>query len=402
MASVPTKPSRIAYFDCYSGISGDMILGALVDLGVDLKKIREGLKTLGLSKGYEIKSRIVKRGLISGVKVDVVVKPVRRPHSRNFKDIQILIDQSGLSQKVKLNAVEIFKRIAKAEAKVHHTRMDKVHFHEVGAVDSIVDIVGGVIGMDLLNVQRTMSSPLNVGEGFVECAHGTLPVPAPATLKLLDGIPCFSTGIKKELVTPTGAGMIGFFAEKFQSLPRMKVLKAGYGAGDHVVEKTPNMLRVILGEMEGQGGAQSMTMVETNIDDMNPEFYEHVMELLFKTGAVDVTFTPVIMKKSRPAVQLSVMTPSDKKEKIVEILLSETSTFGVRYYEVNRITLKREIQTVKTPYGPVNVKVGSLDGGVLKISPEYEDCKKIARREKLSIKKIYEDVRKLAGLNIKN
>ena len=401
MASVTTNPLNIAYFDCYSGISGDMILGALVDLGVDLKKIRAGLKTLGLSKEYEIKSRIVKRGLISGIKVDVVVKPVRRPHSRSFRDIKTLIDQSGLSPKIKSNAVEIFKRIAKAEAKVHHTSMDKVHFHEVGAVDSIVDIVGGVIGMDLLNVQRIISSPLNVGEGFVECAHGTLPVPAPATLKLLDGIPCFSTGIKKELVTPTGAAMIGFFSEKFQSLPRMKVLKAGYGAGDHVVEKTPNMLRVILGELEGQGEAQSMTMVETNIDDMNPEFYEHVMELLFKAGAVDVTFTPVIMKKNRPAVTLSVMTPAEKTEKIARILLSETSTFGVRYYAVNRITLDREIQTLKTPYGPVKVKVGSLDGGILKFSPEYEDCKKIARREKLPIKKIYEDVRKLAELEIK-
>ncbi len=400
MASVTPKSMRIAYFDCYSGISGDMILGALVDLGVDLKKIREGLKTLGLSKGYEIKSQIVKRGLISGVKVDVAVKPVRRPHSRNFKDIKTLISDSELSPKVKKSAVEIFKRIAKAEAKVHHTSMDKVHFHEVGAVDSIVDIVGGVLGMELLDVQRVISSPLNVGEGFVECAHGTLPVPAPATLRLLEGIPCFSTGIKKELVTPTGAGMIGFFAEKFSNLPRMKVLKSGYGAGDHVVEKSPNMLRVILGEIAGEGETNSMTMVETNIDDMNPEFYEHVMDLLFKSGAVDVTFTPVIMKKNRPAVTLSVMTPAEKKEQIAEVLLTETSTFGVRCYEVNRITLDREIQTVKTSYGPVKVKVGSLDGNVLKISPEYEDCKKIARREKLPIKKFYDDVRELAEQQI--
>ncbi len=394
MASVIPPSLRTAYFDCYSGISGDMILGALVDLGVDLKEIRASLQTLGLSKGYEIKSRIVKRGLICGVKVDVVVKPVRHPHSRNFRDIKTLISRSELPAKVKSDAIEIFKRIAKAEAKVHHTSMDKVHFHEVGAVDSIVDIVGGVLGMDLLNVEQIISSPLNVGEGFVECAHGTLPVPAPATLRLLEGIPCFSTGIKKELVTPTGAGMIGFFAEKFQSLPRMKILKTGYGAGDHVVKKSPNMLRVILGEIAGEG--QSLTMLETNIDDMNPEFYEHVMESLFKAGAVDVTFTPVIMKKSRPAVTLSVLAPSLKKEKVAKVLLTETSTFGVRYYEVNRITLDREIQTVKTPHGLVKVKIGSLEGDVLKVSPEYEDCKKIARREKLSIKKVYDDVRKLA------
>jgi uncharacterized protein (TIGR00299 family) protein len=401
MASVTTKPLRTAYFDCYSGISGDMILGALVDLGVDLKKIRAGLKTLGLSKGYEIKSRIVTRGLISGVKVDVVVKPVRRPHSRNYKDIKTLISESELPPKVKSSALEIFKRIAKAEAKVHHTSMNKVHFHEVGAVDSIVDIVGGVLGMELLNVERIISSPLNVGEGVVECAHGTLPVPAPATLRLLEGIPCFSTGIKKELVTPTGAGMIGFFAKKFQSLPMMKILKTGYGAGDHVIKNSPNMLRVILGEMAGEGESQTMTMVETNIDDMNPEFYEHVMELLFKAGAVDVTFTPVSMKKNRPAVTLSVLTPTWKMEKITEVLLSETSTFGVRHHEVNRITLEREILTIKTPHGPVKVKVGSLNGNLLKISPEYEDCKKIARREKLPIKKVYEDVRKLAEQKIK-
>jgi uncharacterized protein (TIGR00299 family) protein len=401
MSPVTTRSLRIAYFDCYSGISGDMILGALVDLGVDLKEIREGLKSLGLSKGYEIKSRIVKRGLISGVKVDVVVKPVRCPHSRNFKDIKTLIGQSELPPKVKSYAIEIFKRIAKAEAKVHHTSIDKVHFHEVGAVDSIVDIVGGVLGIEMLDVQRIISSPLNVGEGFVECAHGTLPVPAPATLRLLEGVPCFSTGIKKELVTPTGAGMIGFFAENFQSLPKIKILKTGYGAGDHVIEKSPNLLRVILGEIAGKAETETLTMVETNIDDMNPEFYEHVMELLFKAGAVDVAFTPVIMKKSRPAVTLCVLTPALKTEKIAEVLLSETSTFGVRYYDVNRITLDREIQTVKTPHGPVKVKVGLLNGVVLKISPEYEDCKKIARREKLPIKKVYEEVRKLAEQKMK-
>jgi len=400
MASVG-KPLRAAYFDCHSGISGDMILGALVDLGVNLTEIREGLKTLGLPENYQIKSRIVKRGLISGVKVDVMVKPVKRSHSRNFSTIKNLIQKSGLPGKVKSDAIEIFRRIAKAEAKVHHTSIDKVHFHEVGAVDSIVDIVGGVLGMRLLNVQRVFSSPLNLGEGFVDCEHGTLPVPAPATLKLLEGIPCFSTGIQKELTTPTGAGMIGFFAEKFQSLPRMKLLKTGYGAGDHVIENSPNMLRIVLGEMQGAGEPESMTVVETNIDDMNPEFYDHVMESLFKAGAVDVTFTPVSMKKNRPAAKLSVMVSPEKTEKISKIILSETSTFGVRYFEVNRLTLDREIQILKTPYGPVKVKVGSLDGAVMQISPEYEDCKKIARKKKLPIKKVYEEVLRLAHSQMK-
>jgi len=400
MASVG-KPQRMVYFDCYCGVSGDMILGALVDLGVDLKKIRTGLKSLGLSKGYEIKSRTVQRGLIGGVKVDVVLKPAKRPHSRNFSTIKNLIQQSELSVKVKSDAIEIFRRIAKAEARVHHTSMDKVHFHEVGAVDSIVDIVGGALGMELLNVERVFSSPLNVGEGVVECEHGVLPVPAPATLNLLEGIPCFSSGIQKELTTPTGAAMTGFFAEKFQSLPRMKILKTGYGAGDHVIENSPNMLRVILGEIEGQGETESMTVVETHIDDMNPEFYDHVMDMLFKAGAVDVAFTPISMKKNRPAVKLSVLAAPGKTEKISKIILSETSTFGVRYFTVNRTTLDREMQIVKTPYGPVKVKVGSLDGSPLKISPEYDDCKKIARREKLPIKKVYEDVLRLAHSRLK-
>lgn len=391
------KPSRAVYFDCYSGISGDMMLGALVDLGVDLKEIRAGLKTLGLSDAYRIKSRIVQRGLISGVKVDVALKPVRRPRSRNFSTIKRLIQKSGLPENVRSNAVEIFQRIAKSEAKVHHASVDEVHFHEVGAVDSIVDIVGGALGMELLNVQRVFSSPLNVGGGFVECEHGTLPAPAPATLNLLEGVPCFSSGIQKELTTPTGAAMIGFFAEKFQSLPMMKILKSGYGAGDHIIKDFPNMLRVILGEMEGEGGAAgSMTVVETNIDDMNPEFYDHVMELLFKAGAVDVAFMSVNMKKNRPAVKLSVMVPPGKRERICKIILSETSTFGVRYFDVNRLTLDREVQTLQTPYGPVKVKAGSLDGAILKISPEYEDCKKIARKEKLPIKKVYDDVLRLA------
>lgn len=397
------NPKRIAYFDCYSGISGDMILGALVDLGVDIAAIRKGLKSLDL-KGYQIKSRTLKRGQVTGTKVDVAIEKTKghlHPHSRYFPEIKDLIQQSKIPRQVKSSATEIFHRIAKAEAKIHQTEINKVHFHEVGAVDSIVDIVGGALAMHELNVQRVFSSPLNVGEGFVDCEHGTLPVPAPATLELLKGIPCFSSGVQKELTTPTGAAMIGFLAEKFQSLPRMKVLKVGYGAGDHVIKKTPNLLRVILGEMESEDENESLTVAETNIDDMNPEFYDHVMEMLFKAGAVDVTFTPILMKKNRPAVKLSVLTANDKRERISKILLTETSTFGVRYFEVNRRTLDREIKTVKTPYGPVKVKIGSLDGSVLKISPEYDDCKKIARKEKLAVKEVYDEILRLTGEKLK-
>ena len=382
---------RIAYFDCYSGISGDMILGALVDLGVDLSKVKKGLKAVDL-KGYQIKTRSVKRGLISGTKVDVIVpKSKHHHHSRTFSDIKKLLRQSRLPGSAKTQATEIFRRIAVAESQVHRIPVDKVHFHEVGAVDSIVDIVGGVLAIQMLDVDRIYSSSLNVGEGTVKCDHGILPVPAPATLKLLKGIPCFSNGIQKELTTPTGAAIIGFFAEKFRSLPCMKMIDSGYGAGDHILKESPNFLRIILGEIEGEGASGSMITVETNIDDMNPEFYDHVMESLFKAGAVDVFFTPILMKKNRPAVKLSVLTLEKYQAKIARVLLTETSTFGVRFYPVDRVTLMRETRMVKTVFGNITIKVGLLDGAVARIAPEYDECKKIARRKKIPIKAIYDE-----------
>lgn len=387
---------RVAYFDCYSGISGDMILGALVDLGVDLKSIRDSLKTLDL-KGYQVKSLPIKRGLVSGTKVQVKIPKSSHAHhhSRNFTHIKKMIESSGLPPKVKTRSIDIFHRIARAEASVHRTTINKVHFHEVGAVDSIVDIVGGVLAIESLNVEKIFASPLNTGEGSVLCEHGILPVPAPATVKLLQGIPCYSSGIRKELTTPTGAAVIGAYAEKFCSLPIMKILGSGYGAGDHIVEDTPNMLRVLLGEMDSSGSTSRMQVIETNIDDMNPEFYEHVMETLFAAGAVDVFFVPIIMKKNRPAIKLSALAPPGLVENIARILLSETSTFGVRYYDVERIALDREYQTLKTPYGPVKIKIGRLDGAILHYAPEYDECKKIARKKKIPIKKVYEDILRL-------
>lgn len=387
---------RVAYFDCYSGISGDMILGALVDLGVDLKAIKRGLRKLDL-RGYRVKCSRVKRGLISGVKVDVMVsKSQPSPHSRRFSRIKKMIEESGLPDRVKTRSVRIFRKIAQAEAEIHQTTLEKVHFHEIGAVDSIVDIVGGVLGLELLDVDAVMASPLNTGEGSVLCDHGLLPVPAPATLKLLQGIPCYSTGIKKELTTPTGAAIIGTVAERFASMPMMKILASGYGAGDHLIESSPNMLRIILGEMERATPRCRMIMVETNIDDMNPEFYDYVMQELFDAGAADVFFTPIIMKKSRPAVKLSVLVPEGKQESAARLLLSETSTFGVRFYEVERMVLDREPVFLKTPYGRVKVKVGKLNGAVTQFAPEYEECRKIAKKRKIPLKKVYADIIRMA------
>jgi pyridinium-3,5-bisthiocarboxylic acid mononucleotide nickel chelatase len=390
---------KLAYFDGHSGISGDMILGALVDAGVKLQTLRSGLASLGL-KGYELKSRRVKRGLFGGTKVDVVLSSKAHTHSRSFTAIEKLLKNSKLPKSVIEDSVEIFLRIGKAEAKVHRTKIDKVHFHEIGAVDSIVDIVGGVIGMKELDVEQVLASPLNTGEGTVECEHGILPVPAPATLELLKGIPCYSSGIPYELTTPTGAAMIGFWADAFQSLPLMKIQKSGYGAGDHIIKEHANLLRIIVGDAESKGEGK-IVVVETNIDDMNPEFYDHIMDSLFSAGALDVYLTAIQMKKNRPAVKISVLAPPAKREALSHILLTETSTFGIRFTEMDRIILDRQSMEVQTPYGKVAVKVGSLDGQIMHFSPEYDSCKQIARKQKVPVKTVYDSVMQLAKMKLK-
>ena len=383
------KSLRAAYFDCYSGISGDMILGALVDLGVDPGKIRKALKTLDL-KGYKLKTSRVQRGPIAGTKVQVSLTKSSHHPARKYSDIKKLIADSDLSSTAKKNSLEIFKRIAQVEAAIHDTTMEKIHFHEIGAVDSIVDIVGGVVAIESLKLDKIYASPLNVGEGFVQCAHGCLPVPAPATLKLLQGIPVFSNGIKKELTTPTGAAMIGFYADKFGSLPAMKIVGDGYGAGDHIIAEMPNMLRVVLGEISAESD-EELVLIETNIDDMNPEFYEGTMESLFKAGALDVYLTPIIMKKSRPANKISVLSSETDRQAMTEILLYETSSFGVRYFRIGRTVLEREMKMVNISWGSVRIKIGKFNGKVIQISPEYEDCKKIAYKEKVPVKQVYEE-----------
>ena len=383
------KSLRAAYFDCYSGISGDMILGALVDLGVDPRKIRKALKTLDL-KGYKLKTSRVQRGLIAGTKVQVRLTKSSHHPARKYSDIKKLIADSDLSSTAKKNSLEIFKRIAQVEAAIHDTTMEKIHFHEIGAVDSIVDIVGGVVAIEALKLDKIYASPLNVGEGFVQSDHGCLPVPAPATLKLLQGIPVFSNGIKKELTTPTGAAMIGFYADKFGSLPAMKIVGDGYGAGDHIIAEMPNMLRVVLGEISAESD-EELVLIETNIDDMNPEFYEGTMQSLFKAGALDVYLTPIIMKKSRPANKISVLSSETDRQAMTEILLHETSSFGVRYFRIGRTVLEREMKTVNISWGSVRIKIGKFNGKVIQISPEYEDCKKIAYKEKVPVKQVYEE-----------
>lgn len=391
------KTLRTAYFDCYSGISGDMILGALVDLGVDIKDIRKALKKIDL-KGYKLQAKKIQRNGLACTQITVAIEKPKHQRSqthRSFTNIRKLIEQSGLPSKVKNNSIEIFKRIAKVEAQIHNTTIEKVQFHEVGGVDSIVDIVGGVWAIESLKLDKVYSSVLNVGEGFVDCAHGRLPVPAPATLKLLRGIPVFSTGVKNELTTPTGAAMIGLYAEKFQAMPTMTITEDGYGAGSRVIASIPNLLRVMVGEMPVKE-SDSLVMIETNIDDMNPEIFDVVMESLFKAGALDVYFSSIHMKKNRPATKISILAEKREREVLSKILLRETTSFGVRFYEVGRLTLERGIQKLKTSYGVIKIKIGSLDGETVQATPEFEDCKKAARKKKIPVKKVYDDVLAIA------
>lgn len=386
---------KLAHFDCHSGISGDMILGALVDLGVPLSGIQKELKKLKL-KGYEISAKNVKRGGFGATQVivDEIGKRKHHPH-RTFVDIKKMIEDSRLAPPVKTNAVKIFQILGKAEAKVHRTTLNKIHFHEVGSVDSIVDIVGSVIAMESLQFDEVTASSLNTGEGTVHCEHGILPVPAPATLEILKGVPCFSSGVKTELVTPTGAAILKYYVKSFGPIPEMALSESGYGAGSKVLKDIPNFLRILTGEA-GRDGENSLCMIETNIDDMNPELFDTVMQELLKQGARDVFLTSVVMKKGRPATKLSVLCDQGLKNKLIKVILTETTSFGIRWWEVERQTLEREWITVKIQGCPVKVKLGFLEGERVQASPEYEDCKKAGVKLKLPVKEVFRKAQRLA------
>ncbi|MBI5676134.1 MAG: nickel pincer cofactor biosynthesis protein LarC [Nitrospirae bacterium] len=378
----------IAYFNCISGISGDMILGALVDAGVSLEALKKELSKLSVS-GYELKAKKVKRGGLRATKVDVILKKEDRSQKsevRRCKDIEKIIKTSSLSQEIKEKGLLIFKRLFEAEAKVHGEKMQDVHLHELGAVDCVVDIFGALIGLDLLSIDTVYSSPLNLGSGTIKTEHGMLPVPAPATVRLLKGVPVYSSGVQFELTTPTGAVLISSLAKGFGNVPEMEILKTGTGAGDQDFKGQPNVLTMIIGEKgEEEKREKGVTVIETNIDDMNPQVYEYVMERLFKEGALDVFLTQIIMKKGRPGIKLSVLCDDNKREKLIEIILNETTSIGVRFYRAERKTLHREIKSVNTSLGKVNVKVSYSGKKLKKDFPEYEDCRKAARKHNVPL-----------------
>jgi len=379
---------RIAYFDCFSGISGDMILGALVDMGLDIDYLRKEFKKLSIS-GYDVMAKKVEKNHIYGTKVDITVRD-KQTH-RNLRDINKIIDDSTLGGQVKELSKKIFLRLAKAESKVHNVDINKIHFHEVGAIDSILDIVGVSIGLKKLNIKKAYSSYLPLGTGFVKCSHGLIPIPAPATAQLIRGIPVYSTNVNGELVTPTGAAIITTLTNNFGKMPLMSIDKVSYGAGKSNFEQ-PNLLRVFTGELidESDYAGDVTNMIETNIDDMNPEHYEYITQKLFKGGALDVFFTNIWMKKNRPAVKLSVICALEKTNRLIDIIFNETTTLGVRVYKTKRRKLFVEREKVKTKYGEINIKIGKLNNKVKTISPEYEDCKGIAEKNDIPLKDVYD------------
>jgi len=380
----------IAYFNCFSGISGDMILGALVDAGVSLKELKRRLSCLPV-RGYELKALKVQRAGVRATKIDVILKRSAvsgQPSAKKWKDIEKIIITSTLPKEIKQKGLFIFKRLFEAEAKVHGEKIQDIHLHELGAVDCIVDIFGALIGLDILGIETVYSSPLNLGGGMIKTEHGILPVPAPATAELLKDIPVCSTDILFELTTPTGAVLVSSLAKGFRGIPEMKILKTGTGAGNKDFKGQPNVLTMIIGErsaVSGQRSAERVTVIETNIDDMNPQVYEYVMEKLFKAGALDVFLTQVIMKKGRPGIKLSVLCGEDRMESLIDIIISETTSIGVRFYRVERKILRREIKSVKTKYGRVDIKISHFGDKRQKKSVEYEDCKRIAKKYNLPL-----------------
>ncbi len=390
---------KIAYFDCFSGISGDMTVGALLDAGLEIETLEKELKKLGLS-GYQLEvNKVVKKG-ISATQFKVKIK--EEGVERRFKDILTIFEKSKLDEEIKKETKKIFFNIAQAESKIHQKDIDKIHFHEIGGLDSIIDVTAAVIGIKTLGIEEIHSSALPVGKGFVKCAHGVIPVPAPATLELLKNIPTYSGGIESEMITPTGAAIIGTLAKSFGERPLMKIERIGYGAGEKEFT-IPNLLRVSIGEkilkdenLKDGYVSDEAVLIETNIDDMNPEFYDYIMDKLFSQGALDVFLTPIQMKKNRPAHMLSIIVYEQNLKEILEVLFSEATTLGVRIREIKRLRLAQQNFIAETKYGKIRVKVGIFKREIKNIAPEYEDCKKMAKQHQVPLKEVYEEAKKIA------
>ncbi|MHC1683330.1 MAG: nickel pincer cofactor biosynthesis protein LarC [Clostridiaceae bacterium] len=445
---------RVLYYDCFCGISGDMNLGALIDLGVDKDYLINEISKLNLNSEYEIKIENALKSGISGTQVNVILKNHHHEHNtvknhnkhdennhvhydhqgetdettpshhhhhhhdddshmhsdkkssheehnhfhehhhRNLGDIKNIINSSDLNEGIKKLSIDIFMKVAEAEAHVHNKPLNEVHFHEVGAIDSIIDIVGAAICLDYLKVDKILASSVQVGGGFVKCAHGIIPVPAPATVEILKNIPVKSGIVQFETTTPTGAAILASNVEQYIDKVDFSIEKIGYGIGHRELE-IPNVLRVYLGTEENKEEIEEQYIIETNLDDMNPELYEYVEEKLFKNGALDVYKTPIVMKKGRPATKLTILTSLKNEKDILDIIFKETTSIGVRKYKVDKIMLRREIVQVDTKYGKVSIKNSYYNGELVKSKAEYEDCKKIALEKNMAILDVYKEVNRV-------
>ncbi|MGB8919523.1 MAG: nickel pincer cofactor biosynthesis protein LarC [Candidatus Sulfotelmatobacter sp.] len=441
---------RIAYLECFSGMSGDMFMGALVDAGVPSQVLAETVAALGVGARLEI-SRMVRSG-ISATKMDVwvdgekdlprevywegaenahhheasehshahdhhghthshpgetrtepalslskgVSAPHEHSHARGLVEIRQIISAASISETAKRTAITIFEALGRAEAKIHNTSLESVHFHEVGAVDAMVDIVCAAVGAEALGVDEIICSPLNVGGGTVKCAHGTLPVPVPATVELLAGAPVYSSGIQAELVTPTGAAIVKTLASRFAAFPEMKIEKSGYGAGSRDFPGHPNVVRLTIGEatstaLAAKTASETITVLEANLDDLNPQVFGYVMDRLFEEGALDAFGVPVQMKKNRPGMLLTILCKPEDASKLTQLIFTETTTLGVRRRDEMRQTLARRWESVSTPWGEVRIKIASMNGTVTNYAPEYEDCRRIATEHRVALKTVMQE-----------
>jgi pyridinium-3,5-bisthiocarboxylic acid mononucleotide nickel chelatase len=384
---------KTLYLDCFSGASGDMILGALIDLGLPLDALRAALGSLAIEYG-EVTAERVSRAGVSATKFRLIehqrdTDGHAQPHHKHhhLKLIVAAIERSSLKPESRDKAVRLFERLAEAEAAIHGTPIERVHLHEVGALDSIIDIVGAVFAFEWFGVEDVVSSPLNVGGGTVQCAHGMFPVPAPATARLLLDVPVYGNGTS-ELVTPTGALLVTAYAREFGPLAPMRVERIGYGAGDRDPKDAPNVLRVLLGERAGDAAAERVVTIECEIDDMNPQLFGPLMDRLSEAGALDVFYAAVQMKKNRPGTLVTIVAPPARRQAIAEVLFAQTTTIGVRYHEVLRDRLDREIRSVETPLGAIRFKVATRDGRVLNAAAEFDDCARVAAQHGLPIKEV--------------
>jgi len=392
-------PMKTLYFDCFAGASGNMILGALIALGVDEKELVEQIKLLNVSD-FAIEITKVDRSGISAIHADVRV-PHEHAH-RHLSTIEKIINDSKLSENIKNRAIAIFTNLAEAEAKIHGIEVEKVHFHEVGAMDAIIDVVGACVGFEMLGIEKFICSKIHVGSGFAKMAHGKFPIPPPAVAELLKGAPIYSTEIEGELITPTGAAIIVTVCEEFGRIPEMTIEKTAYGAGTREYEDFPNVLRLMLGfqiqdsrfkiesnqDQRPKAEDQNLILLETNIDDLSPQILGYVMERALEAGAFDCWFTPIQMKKNRPATMISILCEKDKREVFTELLYTETTTLGVRISEIKRDCLPREIVKIETEFGEVDVKIARFGEKIVNAKPEYDQLREIALKSKIPLKKI--------------